>query len=85
MRKHDFISTLSEKSNITIEEASRVNDIIEAHSLIGKKSKEAATLEMSEALGIDYKRADEISNSAYSIIGEAMLDKIKHPFGSNEN
>ncbi|MCQ2535108.1 MAG: hypothetical protein MJ172_11170 [Clostridia bacterium] len=85
MRKHDFINILSERTGITIDEATSVNDIIEAHSLIGKNSKEAATFEIAEVLGVDYNRADEISNTSYSIIGEAMLNKIKHPFGSDED
>ncbi|MCQ2531728.1 MAG: hypothetical protein MJ093_03370 [Saccharofermentans sp.] len=83
MRKHDFIETLAEKANITIDEATKVNEIIEAHSLIGKKSKLAATEEMGAALGVDFTRADEISNTAYDIIAQAMKEKIKHPFGSN--
>ena len=83
MRKHDFIEELSEKANITIDEATKVNDIIEAHSIIGKKGKETATLEISEALGVDMTRADEISNTSYDIIGKALIDKIKHPFGEN--
>lgn len=83
MRKHDFISRLSEQANITIEEATCVNDIIEAHSLVGKKSKAAATSEIAEMLKVDDARADDISNIAYSIIGKAMVDRIKHPFGEN--
>lgn len=82
MRKYQFIERLSHQANITSEEATKVNDIIEAHSLIGKKSKEAATEEISNALNVDMARADEISNTAYDIIGSELVDKIKHPFGS---
>ena len=82
MRKHQFIERLSQQANITLEEATKVNDIIEAHSLVGKKSKEAATEEIASALNVDMTRADEISNTAYDIIGSELVDKIKHPFGS---
>lgn len=84
MRKHDFIEELSKVTGITIEEATTVNDIIENHSLIGKKSKAAAVTEIAQALNIDETKADEISNSAYDIIGSAMKNKILHPFGSQD-
>lgn len=80
MRKHDFIERLANEAQITVEEATVVNDIIENHSLIGHKSKAAATEEMATLLNVDLTRADEISNTAYSIIASAMKDKLKHPF-----
>lgn len=83
MRKYQFIERLSQQAGISIEEATTVNDIIEEHSLIGKKSKAAATSEIATALNVDATRADEISNTAYDIIGAALKDKIKHPFGGN--
>lgn len=84
MRKYQFIERLAQKTGLTQEEATKVNDIIEEHSLIGKKSKAAATAEIGEALNVDATRADEISNTAYDIIAEAMKNKLKHPFGGRD-
>ena len=84
MRKLQFIEALKEQANITTEEATAVNDIMENHSLIGKKSKEAAVQEIASALNVDENRADEISNISYDILAKALKDKLLHPFGSQD-
>lgn len=80
MRKNDFINELAQASGITVEEAAKVNEIVESHGLIGKKSKEAVVLEIAEALNIEHDAADEISNKVYDILGNALKEKLKHPF-----
>lgn len=80
MRKNDFINELAQTSGISVEEATKVNEIVESHGLIGKKSKEAVVLEISEALNIDGDAAEKISNDVYDILANAMKEKLKHPF-----
>ena len=80
MRKNSFIEELAQTSGITVEEAAKVNEIVESHGLIGKKSKEAVVLEISEALNIDGDVAEKISNDVYDILANAMKEKLKHTF-----
>ncbi|MCQ2467685.1 MAG: hypothetical protein MJ166_09225 [Clostridia bacterium] len=80
MRKNSFIDELASVAGITIDEATKVNEIIEGHSLIGRNSKAAVVVEIAEALNVEEARADEISNVAYDILAKALKEKIKHPF-----
>lgn len=84
MRKHDFISTLEQQANITNEQATAVNEIIESHSIIGKNSKRKVEAEIAETLNVDMEEAVRISDIASGIIATALKDKLKHPFGSND-
>ena len=82
MRKHDFIETLEEKANITNEEATIVNEIIESHSIIGKNSKRAVEAEIANSLMVEPEEAVRISDIASEILATAFVNKIKHPFGT---
>lgn len=80
MRKNSFIEELAQTSGITVEEAAKVNEIVESHGLVGKKSKEAVVLEIAEALNVEQDTADKISNDVYDILAKAMKEKLLHPF-----
>jgi len=84
MRKHDFITTLEEKANITHDQAVIADEIIESHSIIGKNSKRKVEAEIAEALSVDMEEAVRISDIASGIIATAIKDKLKQPFGSND-
>lgn len=84
MQKTDFIKELAVKANITEEQASQVNEVLEAHHIIGKNSKLAVISEISEMLGIDSAAAEQISDTASSLIAGALKDKLMHPFGGND-
>ena len=53
MNKTEFIETLAEKTGLTQDQAATVNDIIENHSIIGKKSKQAVVSEIASTLNED--------------------------------
>ncbi len=84
MIKTDFIKELAAKANITEEQASQVNEILEAHHIIGKKSKEAVIAEISEKLGFDAQTAENISNAASELIAGNLRNKLLHPLGGND-
>ena len=84
MNKTGFIIQLSERLNITEEQAAQVNAIIEAHPIIGKNSKLAVIAEIKEKLGTDDETAKQISDTASSLIAGNIKDKILHPFGGND-
>ena len=81
MNKTSFIQTLSEREQLTQEQSTAVNEVFENNMIIGKKSREKITLEIAETLGVDGDRANEIYRTARDIIGTALKDKLKHPFG----
>lgn len=84
MNKADFIRELTAKTSITEEQAAQVNEILEAHHIIGRKSKEAVISEISEKLGFDTQTAESISNAASELIAGSLKDKLLHPFGGND-
>lgn len=84
MNKTDFISRLSETANITEEQAVQVNEIMEAHHVVGKNSKLAVVSEISEKLGIDEAAAKEISDAASGLIAGSLKNKLLRPFGGND-
>ena len=84
MIKADFIKELTAKANITEEQAAQVNEILEAHHIIGRNSKLAVISEIAEKLGVDQARAEEISNEASALIAGGLKNKLLHPFGGND-
>lgn len=84
MNKTGFIKQLAEKLNITEEQAAQVNEIVEAHHIVGKNSKLAVIAEIKEKLGVDDAAAEEISDTASSLIAGNIKDKLLHPFGGND-
>lgn len=84
MNKTGFINQLAETANITTEQAAQVNEIIEAHHIIGKNSKLAVIAEIQEKLGIDEAAAKAISDTASGLIAGNIKDRILHPFGGND-
>ncbi len=84
MNKTGFISQIAEATGLTIEQAAQVDEIIEAHPIIGKNSKLAVIAEIGEKLGVDEATAERISNTASGLIAGNIKNKILHPFGGND-
>ena len=84
MNKTEFIKQLSTSANITEEQAMQVNEIMEAHHVVGKNSKLAVVSEIAEKLGIDEAAAKEISDKASGLIAGGLKNKLLHPFGGND-
>ena len=84
MNKHGFIEELSKQTNLSIEECTMINDILEDYPFFGRKSKEKTVKAFIEKLNYSDEKAEEIYNIASSTISTAIKDKIKHPFKGND-
>ncbi len=82
MNKTSFIAELANRTELTVEQAALINEIFENHFFLHKKNESKIINEISETLSIDGGKAKEIYNIAYDLIGNALVDKLKHPFGS---
>lgn len=84
MNKTEFIAELSALTNCTIEEATVVNEILEAHFILSKKAKAPVIADISARLGFDEARAEAIYEQSMAIIKSEKKDKMKHPFRSQD-
>lgn len=84
MNKEKFIQTLKEKLNVDIAQAKIINNIIESDNIFGKKNKDKIIKDFMEQLNIENKKANEIYETSMNIITNAIKDKIRHPFKSQD-
>ena len=81
MNKKEVIKKLGEVTNLSEEKCIIINDILEEHFIIGKNNKEKIISDISEKLETTIEESENIYESAMSIIGSGIKDKLKHPFG----
>lgn len=81
MNKKEVIKKLGEVTNLSEEKCIIINDILEEHFIIGKNNKEKIISDISEKLEATREESENIYESAMSIIGSGIKDKLKHPFG----
>jgi|GEM_PF-933491 len=84
MNKTGFIGQLAARLNVTEEQAAQVDEIIEAHFIVGKNNKLAVIEELKEKLGVDDETAKNISDTASGLISVNIKNKLLHPFGGND-
>lgn len=84
MNKENFIKTLKEKLNIDDNKANIINNIFENNNIIGKNNKEKIINDLIGQLNIDNEEANKIYEKAMDIIKDAIKNKIKHPFKSQD-
>lgn len=84
MNKEKFIQTLKEKLNVDIAQAKIINNIIESDNIFGKKNKDKIIKDFMEQLNIENKKANEIYETSMNIITNAIKNKIRHPFKSQD-
>ena len=84
MNKTSFINELSEKLGYSIEECTKINEVIENNFIISRKSKDKIISELGNVLNIDEIKAEEIYNTSVEIITKSIKNRIKHPFKSQE-
>lgn len=84
MNKEKFIQTLKETLNIDGAKANIVNNVIESNNIFGKKNKDKIINDFVEQLNIDKEKAENIYETAIKIIKNAIKNKIKHPFKSQD-
>ncbi len=84
MNKTSFINELSEKLGYSIEECTKINEVIENNFIISRKSKDKIISELGNVLNIDEIKAEEIYNTSVEIITKSIKNRIKHPFKSQD-
>ena len=84
MNKTGFINELSEKLGYSIEDCTKINEVIENNFIISRKSKDKIITELINVLNIDEEKADEIYNTSVEIITKSLKGKIKHPFKNQD-
>ncbi len=61
-----------------------MDEIIEAHHIVGRNSKLTVVAEIKEKLGTDDETAKQISDTASELIASNIRNKLLHPFGGND-
>lgn len=84
MNKSGFIKELSNRTNYSIEECTKINEIIERNFIISKQSKDKIISSLISELNYSEEQADNIYNISVEIITKAIKEKIKHPFRSQD-
>lgn len=84
MNKEKFIKELENVTGLENEKCVILNNILESHFIVGKKNKEKIMLDIEKELGVNKEEAERIYESAMSIIGSGIKDKLKHPFGAQD-
>ncbi|MBR1680045.1 MAG: hypothetical protein IJ743_04910 [Bacilli bacterium] len=84
MNKEGFIKELASKTGLNEELCNKINEILESTFLIGKNNKDKILNDICSKLNIPQEKADEIYNAAMGILGNGILDKLKHPFKSQD-
>lgn len=82
--KENFIKELESIIGLDNGKCTIINNILESHFIIGKKSKEKIVSDIINQLAVTSEEAEKIYESAMTILGNGIKDKLKHPFGSQE-
>ncbi len=81
MDKTDFISRLAEKTGISVDQASSVNGIFDNFNILKIGNADSIIPEIAKKIGVDEATAKQVYDTAYGMIGDGILSKIKNPFG----
>lgn len=84
MNKEKFIKELEKVTGLDNGKCTIINNILESHFIIGKKNKEKMISDFMEQLAVTSEEAEKIYESAMSILGSGIKDKLKHPFKSQD-
>ena len=84
MNKQEFIKELSEKIYYSIEDTTRINNILEDNFIISKKNKCKIVDSLMNEFNIDYDEADKIYNASVELITKQIKNKLRHPFKSKD-
>lgn len=84
MNKEKFIEKLEEVTGLDNGKCTIINSILEDHFLIGKNNKEKIVTDIKTKLNVADEEAEKIYESAMSIIGSGIKDKLKHPFRNQD-
>lgn len=84
MNKDKVIKELERVTGLDNNKCIIINSILENHFLFGKNNKEKIIHDIMVQLQMTNEQAEQIYNSAMSIIGNGIKDKLKHPFKSQD-
>lgn len=84
MNKEKFVKELENVTGLDNEKCIIINNILESNFIVGKKNKEKIVSDVMEKLEMTREEAEKIYESAMSILGSGIKDKLKHPFGAQE-
>lgn len=85
MNKEKLIEELEKITELDHDKCVIVNDILENHFLIGKKNKEKIISDVEDQLKVTKEESEKIYESAMSILANGIGEKLKHPFGNQNN
>lgn len=85
MNKEKFIKELEKVTCLDNNKCTIINNILEDHFLLGKNNKEKIISDIMTELQMTIEKAEEIYESAMSIVGNGIKDKLKHPFKSQNS
>lgn len=85
MNKEKFIKELENVTGLDNNKCTIINSILEDHFLLGKNNKEKIINDIIFQLQMDKEQAEKIYESAISIIGIGIKDKLKRPFKSQNS
>ena len=80
MNKTGFINELSNRTNYSYEECTKIDEIIERNFIISKQSKSKIINSLIEELNYTEQEANNIYNIAVEIITQSIKEKVIHPF-----
>lgn len=84
MNKEKFIEELSKVTKVDKNKCIIINNILERHFIIRKKNKEKIINDIINELNFSEDESESIYESAMSIIGTEIKEKIKHPFKNQD-
>lgn len=85
MNKEEFIKKLENVTGLDNNKCTIINSILENHFIIGKNNKEKIINDIMFQLQMTNENAEKIYESAMSIIGTGIKDKLKPPFKSQDS
>lgn len=80
MNKENFIKELATVTGLPINKCIVINSILESHFIIGKNNKIKIVSNIETQLQMTKEESEKIYESAMSIIGTNIKEKIKRPF-----
>lgn len=75
MNKEKVVNELLRKMNRNMEDCNTIYEILESHSIIGRKNKEKIKAELIEKLSITDDEADKIYNISMEIVVTDFFNK----------
>ncbi len=84
MNKKEFIKKLEELTGLDSNECIIINSILEDNFIIGKNNKEKIIENVMIQLSKTREESERLYETAMSIIGTGIKNKLKHPFKSQD-